>query len=379
MATVDNHGSGTQSLTDRIAAWRDRLVGSRDFQSWAARFPLTRRTARRDGERLFDLVAGFTYSQVLHAAVSLGLVEHLVNGPRSPAELALRCGVPSERMAVLCQAAAALDLLKRCRDGRFRLTRLGAALNGVPGLREMILHHSVLYRDLAEPGAFFRGETETELAGFWPYVFGADGDVDPDVAATYSNLMADSQVLVAEETLKAIDLSDTTALLDIGGGTGAFLAAVGAAYPELTLHLFDLPAVAPAARDRFDAAGLSGRAAIHSGSFQRDPLPIGADAISLIRVLYDHQDTTVRALLASAHATLPPGGRIVISEPMSGGDRPERAGDAYFALYCLAMRTGTVRSARRIADLLSEAGFVAVTTPRVDRPFVTRVVTAKKA
>ena len=37
----------------------------------------------------------------------------------------------------------------------------------------MIAHHDVLYRDLADPVAFFRGETDTELARFWPYVFAA--------------------------------------------------------------------------------------------------------------------------------------------------------------------------------------------------------------
>ncbi len=378
MAAVEEHRPTRPSLTDRFTAWRNGLVGSRRFQSWAARFPLTKRIARRDGERLFDLVSGFAYTQTLHAVVAFDLAEALADGPRSAGELALRASVPADRMAVLCQAAAALDLFHRRADGRYELARLGAALLGVPGLREMILHHSVLYRDLADPAAFFQGETETELAGFWPYVFGAEGAVDPEVARTYSNLMADSQVLVAEETLKTVDFGSAHTLLDIGGGTGAFLAAVGAAHPDLQMRLFDLPAVVPGAQERFAEAGLSDRVTIHSGSFQTDPLPEGADMISLVRVLYDHQDETVAALLQAAYAALPPGGRIVISEPMSGGARPERAGDAYFALYCLAMRTGTVRSQDRIGALLSQAGFSQIAMPKTDRPFVTQIVTATK-
>ena len=63
---------------------------------------------------------------------------------------------------------------------------------------------------------------------------------------------------------------------------------------------------------------------------------------------------------------------------MSGGARPSRFGDAYFAFYTMAMRTGRVRSSARIAGLLNEAGFVRIEFPRTLRPFVTGVVTARK-
>ena len=52
------------------------------FQRWAAAFPLTRRLARRDGERLFDLMAGFVYSQTLLACVELGLLQRLSRAGR---------------------------------------------------------------------------------------------------------------------------------------------------------------------------------------------------------------------------------------------------------------------------------------------------------
>ena len=289
--------------------------------------------------------------------------------------LALELDLPIERMKVLLAAATALNLIKRRKSGLYALTTRGAALAGVPGLAGMIEHHDVLYRDLADPVAFFRGEVETELAEFWPYVFGAGGATDPQTTATYSQLMTDSQVLVAEDTLATVKLSQHRHILDIGGGTGAFLTAVGAAYPDLKLTLFDLPAVVPAATQRFDDAGLTDRATIVPGSFRDDPLPQGADLISLVRVLYDHADDTVIALLKAAYNALPAGGRILISEPMTGGDAPERAGDAYFALYCMAMRTGRARSQSQIAQLLRQASFAEIQTPKAKRPFITAVVT----
>ena len=95
----------------------------------------------RTGEALFDLVAGFVHSQVLRAFVDLDLAARLAHRPKRAEELALEAGLPPERMRVLCQAAASLNLMQRRRDGRFALGRLGAALPGIPGLAQMIAHH----------------------------------------------------------------------------------------------------------------------------------------------------------------------------------------------------------------------------------------------
>jgi demethylspheroidene O-methyltransferase len=360
-----------------LKAWRNRVVASRGFQTLASRTPLLRRIARNEGEALMDLVSGFVQSQVLLAVVELELLPRLMDHDRSAADLAAGTGLSPDRMTALCDAAAALGLMTRGRDARYGLSQRGAALTGVPGLMQMIRHHRVLYGDLADPVSVLRGDRETDLARFWPYVFGAaEGDVARDTARTYSQLMADSQTLVAEETLRTINLRGVRRLLDVGGGTGAFLTAALTATPGLTGVLFDLPAVVPEAESRFAAAGLAERVTIRAGSFREGPLPGGADAISLVRVLYDHGDDTVAALLAAAHAALPPGGRLIVSEPMTGGDRPSRSGDVYFAFYCMAMQTGRARSGAEIAGLMREAGFASPRQHRSFRPFLTSVVSA---
>lgn len=377
MALADPHPP-RRSLADRIYAWRTGLIGSRTFQKRTARLPITASIARKDGEALFDLVAGFVHSQILMAFVQLDLPDHLSQNPRSLADLAMRTGIPEARMRVLANGAAALGLMTRKRDGRYALGRVGAALPGIPGLQQMVRHHDVLYRDLQDPVAFFRDGSDTELAAFWPYVFGAQGSVPEDVAATYSELMADSQTLVAEEALAHLDLARARTLLDVGGGIGVFLTAAGAAYPDLSLHLFDLPAVIAPASARFEREGMAARGRITGGSFRTDALPTGADTISLVRVLYDHGDDTVRMLLAKAHAALPDKGRIIVAEPMTGSAAPTRPGDAYFGVYCLAMRTGKARSAGEIADHLGQAGFGDIRIIKTGRPFVTGLVVATK-
>lgn len=340
--------------------------------------PLLRGLSRKDGAEIFELVQGFAKSQALHAIVELRLLQHLMDGPATNETLAHHCSLPKASMQLLTQAGAAMGLLQLRRDERIGLTRKGAALTGVPGLEQMILHHRALYRDLENPVAFLRGNTTPELATFWPYVFGATGEIDPTVSRAYSRLMADSQALVAADTLDAVSLRGVSRLLDIGGGSGVFLAEVARRHPRIALDLFDLPTVSEAARERLGDLGLADRVVVHGGSFRTDPLPRGADAVALIRVLYDHEDATVRALLESIFETLPPGGRLIISEPMSGGARPDPVTDVYFALYTRAMGTGRTRSQDAISELCREAGFTTIKTPRPFRSYVTSVVTAVK-
>ena len=111
------------------------------------------------------------------------------------------------------------------------------------------------------------------------------------------------------------------------------------------------------ARSRFLAAGLVGRAEAFGGDFVTDPLPVGADLLTLVRGLHDHDDDRVLALLRSAHRALPENGTLLIAEPMAQTPGAERMGDAYFGFYLLAMGRGQPRSVARLAQMLEAAGF----------------------
>ena len=316
-------------------------------------------------------------SQVLLALIEIEVLDHLAQGPATVEALAQTTRTQPDRLRVFLQAGAAMGLLKRKRGDRYGLARKGAALRGVPGLTDMILHHKALYQDLAAPKELLQGKTDTELAAFWPYVFAAPG-IEDGAAERYSDLMARSQRIVADDTLRRVSFAQADHIMDVGGGSGAFLAAVARAYPSVRLSLFDLPETQAAAQRFLASEGVADRITRIPGSFRDGALPDGADVITLIRVLYDHSDDTVRDLLAKVHAALPPGGRLVVSEPMSGGAKPDPITDVYFAIYTLAMGTGRTRSAAEIATLLREAGFTGVTTQTPIRSYVTRTLTAEK-
>jgi demethylspheroidene O-methyltransferase len=373
-------GKVTLSLRERVLAMRDRLTANPGFRAWAARFPLTRPIARRRARELFDLNAGFVYSQILSACVRLDLFEALRAGPRLPAQLAPRLGLSPEAALRLLEAAAALRLVAKRGGGRFGLGELGAALLDNPGVTEMVRHHALLYADLADPVALLRRERGgTRLAAYWAYAGNTGATaLEGEKIADYSALMAASQPMIAEEVLGAIDLRRHRVLLDVGGGEGAFLIAAAARAPSLRLMLFDLPAVAERGRARLAAAGLAARAEVFGGSFHEDALPLGADILSFVRVLHDHDDDAVLDMLRRAHAALPAGGQLLVAEPMSGTPGAEPVGEAYFGFYLLAMGRGRPRTAEENGALIAAAGFRSWKRLPTRTPLLASVILAER-
>jgi demethylspheroidene O-methyltransferase len=252
------------------------------------------------------------------------------------------------------------------------LGTLGAALLGNPAAVAMIEHHPLLYADLADPvAAFARGRGGGKLAAYWAYSgANAPGALEGDRTDAYTDLMAASQPIVARQVLDAYPIGRHRVLLDVGGGSGAFLAEVARAAPGLRLMHFDLPAVAERARARFAAEGLGPRVEIHGGDFTRVPLPRGADAISLVRIVHDHDDAVVVRLLRSVREALPAGGTLLLAEPMAGAPGLGTL-DCYFAVYLHALGSGRLRSRAELTDLLRRAGFTHPRHVRTGMPLLT--------
>lgn len=365
----------SMALRARWIGWRNHVLASPRFQHFAARFPLTRPVARRRARALFDLVAGFSYSQILAACVETGLIKVLADGPEALPTIAMRTDLPLAGAERLLRGAAALGLVERLGD-RWVLGTAGAALRGNRGVAEMVAHHHLLYADLADPVALLRrGGGGGRLSALWHYAE-SSGQGDAEAVARYSALMAASQPMVAGQAIDAYPFHRHRRLLDVGGGEGAFVAAVGARVPGLELAVFDLPAVVARAGARLESLGL--RAQLHGGDFLNDPLPGGHDLVSLVRVLHDHDDAAAMTLLRAVHGSLPPGGRLLIVEPMAATAGAEPAGDAYFGFYLLAMGSGRPRSADEIVAMLRAAGFAGTRRLRTAMPITTSAIVALK-
>ncbi|HYW30625.1 MAG TPA: methyltransferase [Gemmatimonas sp.] len=348
------------SLLDRLRDRWNALVATNGFQRWSARFPLTRPVAMRRSRALFDLCAGFVYTQTLYACVELELFEFLAAGSATSEEIARHTRLSAASAERLLNAACSLKLLERRRHARFALGPLGAPMVGNAGLKALVQHHAMAYQDLTDPVDLLRqgADFRTELSRYWPY---ADAprpqSIDDARVASYSQMMSATLPPLAMDVLDAYDLSRHACLLDVGGGEGVFLTLAGQRHPSLQLRLFDLPAVAARARTRLHGAGLGARVECDGGNFHKDALPVGADVCSLVRVLLDHDDESALGLLRRVHAALPPGGTLLVAEAMAGVKGAETVGDAYFSFYLLAMGKGRARRPEELHAMLKTAGF----------------------
>lgn len=370
-----------RTLLDGLIRRRNRLLSTPAFGRWAASFPLTRYIARKRARALFDLCGGFVYTQVLLACVRLKLFDLLSDDFKTVDQIATHTSLSTSATTRLITAAVSLRLVERRGKDRYGLGPLGAAMLANPSLTMMVEHHALLYGDLHDPVSLLRGvKPENKLGPYWPYAQSDDpAALEDGKIRAYTALMSASQSMITAEVLRTVSIRRTKVWMDVGGGDGTFVAAAADKSPDTAFILFDLPAVAARAAKRFDQAGIADRTQAIGGNFLKDPLPAGADVISLVRIVHDHDDAAVKALLRNVRNALSAGGTIIVAEPMSGTPGAEPIGDAYFGFYLLAMGSGRARTHQEISALLVDAGFSTPKLLHTHLPLVTRVIRARVA
>ena len=363
----------------RLRALRNRIIATPAFRRRAATIPFVRHIAARRASDLFDLTAGFAYTQATLAFVVSGIGDVLRTSPTTLDALAGELpDLSADTIERILDAAEGIGLIVR-RGEVVALDDLGVALMHEPGVLAMVRHHRDVYADLTDPLALFASSEPTRTSAFWQYAGGrADGGTDPEGAAAYSALMAVTQGFVADELIAAYRFGCHRHLIDVGGGSGAFAAKVALATPELAVTVFDLPDVVPLATERFERDGLTGRAGVVGGSFHDAPLPSDGDVYSLVRVLYDHDDEPAMTLLSDLRAAMPSGATLLVGEPMASLPGARKVG-TYFTMYLAAMRSGRCRTPERIIAMLREAGFTKARRRPVRAPLFTGLVSARKA
>ena len=186
--TIDAATGGT-GFSGLWRQWRNALLGDARFRRFAARFIPTRAIARREAKAVFDLCAGFVYSQILYASLRTGMLDLIARAPCTEADIAAATDMPLSSAVRLCDAARVLGLADRLDDGRYVLGPRGAVVQSDAAIRAMIEHHAMFYRDLADPIALLRDPARPgELGAFWRYANGQTPDAG--AAADYSRLMS---------------------------------------------------------------------------------------------------------------------------------------------------------------------------------------------
>lgn len=285
--------------------------------------------------RLTEL-ADYFVPLMIRAVASLGVADHLAQGPRPVAALARETRTHAPSLYRALRALACCGVFAELTPGTFALTPLADLLrtDHPLSLRDA---YRLTPADLAA-WADLRYSLCTGASAF-EHVHGqslrAYLAARPAESAQFNRSM---QALTRAEIrgcLAAYDWARIRTVVDVGGGSGAFLATLRSAYPAMHGVLVDQP----------DAGG--GAAAVLEES--------GADAYVFNRVLYRWDDQQAVHLLGAVRAAMTRQSRILVIEPVAGtGDGAEPG--PLLDVVCLVMDGGRVRREDEFAELFRAAG-----------------------
>jgi acetylserotonin N-methyltransferase len=303
---------------------------------------------------VLDLIEAFRRSKTMFVAVSLSVFDRLQKGPAEAREF----GGNPDAMERLLDACIGLQLLEK-RDDGYANTPL--AEKYLCRSSPDTLCGYILYSDKALfPMWAHLEEAILEGTHRWQQTFGGTG-------ALFSNFFKTEEAtrefllgmhgfgrLSSSAIVVVFDLSRFRKLVDLGGATGHLALAAVDRYPSLQAAVFDLPAVAPVARE-FAA----GRIDVIEGDFFADPLP-EADLFSLGRILHDWSEEKIGRLLRKIHERLPEGGALLIAEKLLTEDKAGPVSAHMQSLNMLVVTEGKERTLGEYTALLKSAGFAEI-------------------
>jgi SAM-dependent methyltransferase len=312
-------------------------------------------TVRR---RLIGQITGYRTSKCLHALVELGIPDLLATGPMTAAELAERTGTQAELLRRVIDHLVAVDVL-RVDDGRYGSTEASRLLcssapDGIANwvrceLQEGYWHSwDRLVEQLRTGEPAFE---QVHRTSFFEWLA-----ADPAISALFDATMRDGSRDLDFGPVAAITVRPGETVVDVGGGDGAFLAALLAANPGARGVLFELPRDNAEVVPALAALIAEGRATVERGSFF-DGVPAGGNVYVLKRIVHDWDDDRAVRVLGHCRDALRPGGRVVVVDRVLADDEHIPSGRSLDVLMMVLM-AGRERTAAEFTALGTAAGLL---------------------
>jgi len=284
---------------------------------------VTHRKNRAEWQRFLvvdDYLGDAVHVAALATAFDCGLIDALLEKPRSIADLARACGREPERMRLL------VDLLA----GGKALAKRAKLVSLRPGFAA-----ALEFRDLLEAKVRYS-----------PIVLGEIGDRFSDLVFDFpaytarsrafalfryhagktviSKELADAEPWVSLTTvltryeaaacLAHFDFAGCRRILDVGGNSGELARRICERHPEVRVDVFDLPVICEIGRRHVGGSPEADRIGFVAGDARSDDLPAGYDACIFKSMLHDWPDADAQLFLEKALGALAPGGRLLVFE-----------------------------------------------------------------
>ncbi|MEV6813710.1 methyltransferase [Micromonospora sp. NPDC051296] len=316
----------------------------------AARRSLDLSAVVRLGE-LGDQITPFA----LRAACDLRIADLLADGPRPVVELAGAAGAHPGALLRLLRALAARGVFTEVADATFALTPLAEPLRGdhPMSLRDSFTLLDSDVRAWSAIGHTVRtGEPAFDHVhgqGYWAYLAG-----HPEESARVDDWMRSVNRLHLRTVLGAYPWRRFGTLVDVGGGTGGFLAGLLTRFPAVRGVLFDLPHVVAGAAKVLAEAGVTDRCEVVPGD-AFDAVPAGGDGYLLKTVLPGFDDDEAARILGNVRAAMRPDSRLVLLEAvLPPGDTFDMA--KLFDVHAMVLTGGAHRGEDETGRLLERVG-----------------------
>src|SRR6185503_2003106 len=327
----------------------------------AASYGAHHRAAMDAASTLRGMVFGFRLTQLLGAVAQLGVADRLHAGARSAEALAAEVGADAQALRRVLRALASEGVFAEQPDGCFALTPIGELLrsDAAGSMRDIAslyaepwlwraygqLQHSV--RTGATAFEHAHGET------FYAYLQRHAGAAGAFQRAM-SGFTAREIDAVAAACEHAGVLANARAMVDVGGGHGALLAALLQRHAQLRGVVFDTADVVAAGVQALRDAGVDARATCVAGDFFQSG-PTGGDLYILKSVLHNWRDEAAIDILRNCRRAMHAHARLLVAERVVGpGAQGSEA--KLFDINMLVTVGGLERSAAEYAALLEAAG-----------------------
>jgi glycerate dehydrogenase len=284
---------------------------------------------RRD--HLLELASGFYYAQSLYALIQLGVMSLLEDGPAGVQALAERLAMSEDNLALLLDAATALEVLERHADRTYTIAAPYAPLlaPSSPYYVGPMIASAVecAYEPWGQLTSFLRSGIPSKI----------NQSLRENSSEWARRLTLGSNAastLIAEQMLQWLIDQPVDRILDIGCGPAVLTRKLLQYFPNATATLIDraLP-LAVCRNDFLQPEGITGRCDLIDLDFtDLLPLPGGHDITILTNVIHMVSPGIAPDLLARSVAALVPGGRLVLTSFLC--DDAEHPFPAHFSISC---------------------------------------------
>ena len=302
-----------------------------------------------------QMTSAYWTTQIVYTMAKLAIADHLADSPQGVDQLAKATETDAPTLYRLLRALAGLGLVQERDDGLFETTALGRCLatGALGGLRaRAILNGEEWYSAWGGLLESVRtGETAFDRVTGKPLF--AHLACNPRTAAVFNETMAGSTEAAARAVASVYDFSRCTTVVDVGGGTGAFLAGLLETNPHLHGVLFDLPNVVPDAERLLATAGVIDRCELVAGDCL-EAVPAGGDVYILSWVIHDWDDEQSITILKNCRHAMGDDARLLLIEQViPPGNDPSLS--KFYDLHMLVLTGGRERTKIEYRELLDAA------------------------